>query len=243
MPDTWYSVVINNPTPEDEKRIQEARDAGWQVEGQLEVGKSGTPHYQLAVKTDSSWKEVKTHFPRANIEEARDPSALRKYVVKTETRAVDLTTAPKPRCKAKAITNLDFYEGLLCTATTMGISFSELQSDTSMTHYDRIVAHWMEDASTAQFAMELATRAIRPDVRAIYRRYRSALINLWTPSDINLPMVKDQDADEDEVSGDEDTEDEQSEPSQCSGEDQEDTEAEGTEADSSDGEDDSVSGQ
>lgn len=40
---TW-SVTINNPTQSDEDAIHQARQRGWSVEGQKEVGEQGTPH-------------------------------------------------------------------------------------------------------------------------------------------------------------------------------------------------------
>ena len=194
MPYTWFSVVINNPTDSDHQQVAKALKQGWLVEGQEEVGKNGTPHLQLAVATTGEdWAAVKGHFPRANIQEAKDSVALRKYVVKTETRRLDLTqAAPKTKCPPK-LDNLSLYEGLFCTASQMGISSSELLSDNSLKLYDSLVSQWMGDASTPQFAMELATRANRPDVRAIYRRYRSALIEMWQPTEesVDLPTNAD----------------------------------------------------
>lgn len=199
--DTWYSVVINNPTPQDESALKEARARGWLIEGQLEKGKNGTPHYQLAVRTDEGWSAIKQMLPRANIQEAEDPVALRRYVVKTETRLLDLVPPTRqPRCPPRKLTNVEFFDGLFCTmwdsATTSGLTqtreslLQSISADSSMTHYDRAVEHWMGDASTPQFAMELGTRAIRPDVRAIYRRYRLGIAKMWTPPDdtIDLPM-------------------------------------------------------
>jgi len=213
MPRLWYSVVINNPTAEDEACINEARENGYIIEGQLEKGKNGTPHYQLAVGTTDSWRDVKDAFPRANVQEARDPEALRQYCVKTETRLVDFTlpaAKPKQRCPPNKLTNVEFFDGLLSTmwdtACTSGNPsqarlLQSIESDTSMTLYDAAVKQWMGDASTPQFALDLGTRAIRPDVRAIYRRYRSAIATMWTPPEenIDLPMHI-QDADEDEGS-------------------------------------------
>ena len=194
---TWYSVVINNPTPEDDVALQTATENGWLVEGQLEKGKNGTLHYQLAVRTDEGWTAVKQMFPRANISEADDPVALRRYVVKTETRAVDLTTPTPPRCRATKLNNVQFFDALLCTMWDMGSTSPSqsvaslrraIEKDDSLTFYDSAVQRWMEDASTPQFAMELATRAIRPDVRAVYRRYRSALAKLWTPGEDSITL-------------------------------------------------------
>lgn len=85
---TCWSVTINNPTADDEECIALARQLSWQVEGQLEKGKEGTPHYQLMVKTPQvRFSALKKVFPRAHIEVAREPAALRQYVAKEDTRA------------------------------------------------------------------------------------------------------------------------------------------------------------
>lgn len=79
-----WSLTINNPTDSDMNTIL---PAGWSVEGQIEVGKEGTPHYQALLKTPQiRFTAVKKVFPRAHIEPARNRSALRKYVHKDETR-------------------------------------------------------------------------------------------------------------------------------------------------------------
>jgi len=88
-----WSVTINNPEDKDEEQINLARQKGWKVEGQLEVGENGTPHYQLAVRTPQvRFSALKKAFPRAHIEVARSAPALLNYVVKEETRAGDLPT-------------------------------------------------------------------------------------------------------------------------------------------------------
>jgi len=90
---TCWSVTINNPTKSDEENISLARQRGWKVEGQLERGENGTPHYQLAVRTPQvRFSAVKKAFPRAHIEVARNSAALAQYVVKEETREAALTT-------------------------------------------------------------------------------------------------------------------------------------------------------
>lgn len=89
-----WSVTINNPTEEDEDRIALARQQGWKVDGQLEVGEEGTQHYQLVVRTPQvRFSQVKKAFPRAHIEIARNPSALAKYCDKADTRVAKLATA------------------------------------------------------------------------------------------------------------------------------------------------------
>lgn len=41
----YWSITINNPREDDEENIAVARQRGWIVEGQKEVGENGTPHY------------------------------------------------------------------------------------------------------------------------------------------------------------------------------------------------------
>lgn len=87
-----WSVTINNPTQTDEYNIQSARQKGWKVEGQLEKGSEGTPHYQLIVKTPQMrFSALKKQFPRAHIEIARNVQALENYVKKDETRVGELS--------------------------------------------------------------------------------------------------------------------------------------------------------
>jgi len=91
-----WSVTINNPSDADEEDISTARQKGWIVDGQLEKGDSGTPHYQLIVRTGQvRFSAVKKQFPRAHIEVARNPSALQQYVHKDETREGALKTDQK----------------------------------------------------------------------------------------------------------------------------------------------------
>ena len=80
-----WSITINNPTEADLKPIM---PPGWELEGQEEVGKEGTPHLQLMLKCGrTEWfNSVKKVFPRAHIQKARSEIALAKYVHKEETR-------------------------------------------------------------------------------------------------------------------------------------------------------------
>jgi len=90
---TAWSLTINNPTPADEEGIALARQKGWKVEGQLEKGKDGTPHYQLLVKTPQvRFSALKKAFPRAHVEVARNVQALQQYVTKEDTRQSHLPT-------------------------------------------------------------------------------------------------------------------------------------------------------
>jgi len=91
-----WSITINNPTPADEEDIARARQKGWKVEGQLEKGENGTPHYQLMVSSGQvRFSAVKKAFPRAHIEPARNPVALKQYVEKEDTKIGELTSESK----------------------------------------------------------------------------------------------------------------------------------------------------
>lgn len=91
---TCWSLTINNPTEDDEELISVARQKGWQVTGQKEMGAEGTLHYQLMLRTPTvRFSAVKKAFPRAHIEVARAPVALAKYVAKEETRVSALPEA------------------------------------------------------------------------------------------------------------------------------------------------------
>lgn len=90
---TTWSLTINNPTVQEEEQIALARQRGWRVDGQKEVGENGTPHYQLLVRTPQvRFSAVKKQFPRAHIEVARNVEALENYVHKEETRVGGLPT-------------------------------------------------------------------------------------------------------------------------------------------------------
>lgn len=94
---TCWSVTINNPLPADDENIALAKQkSGWKVEGQLEKGENGTPHYQLMVKTPQTrFGSIKKAFPRAHIEPARNQKALSEYVSKEDTRIGSLPSNNK----------------------------------------------------------------------------------------------------------------------------------------------------
>jgi len=92
---TFWSLTINNPTAADMDALNTAAAKGWKVEGQEEMGKNGTKHFQIALTTpgQARYAAVKKVFTRAHIEPARNPVALHKYVHKEETRTGDLPPA------------------------------------------------------------------------------------------------------------------------------------------------------
>ena len=96
---TCWSITINMKSVSKntaDECIQNARAAGWNVEGQLEKGAEGTEHYQLMVNTPQTrFSAIKKMFPTAHIEIARKPSALKAYVHKEDTREGQLPEQSK----------------------------------------------------------------------------------------------------------------------------------------------------
>lgn len=90
---TYWSLTINNPTQQDDENIVLAIQKGWKITGQKEAGENGTIHYQAMLHTPNQtrFSAVKKIFPRAHIEIAKNPIALRQYVEKEETRIGQLT--------------------------------------------------------------------------------------------------------------------------------------------------------
>jgi len=81
---TCWSITINNPTDAD---FNVTLPAGWKIEGQMEVGENGTPHYQAMLTTPQvRFSAVKKIYQRAHIEPARTKQGLTKYVHKEGTR-------------------------------------------------------------------------------------------------------------------------------------------------------------
>jgi len=212
---TTYSVVINNPTGADSHAITEALQMGWEVVGQKEVGQNGTPHYQLAVTADTDWAGMKAHFKRANIQEAKDPEALKVYCTKEKTRVLDFavkkdSSRVRPTLAAGTI---QFFESMFKEMNdTWGEAADEhIKGDDSLKLYDAAVNEMIlvEGYTTA-------LRATRPDVRSTYRKYRYAMWSVWWYKNLaeeNSIVIEthQEDADDDEVSGDEDTSDVQEE--------------------------------
>ena len=86
---TCWSITINNPKDTDVL----CAIAGWHLQGQYEMGESGTRHFQGMLETPQvRFSAVKKAFPTAHIEIARNRAALAKYVSKPETRVGNMET-------------------------------------------------------------------------------------------------------------------------------------------------------
>lgn len=86
-----WSITINNPTDQETTCLV----PGWKLEGQFEVGKEGTRHFQgMLITPQVRFTQVKRNFPRAHIEVAKSKKALEVYVHKPETRVQEFTPGP-----------------------------------------------------------------------------------------------------------------------------------------------------
>jgi len=164
-----WSVTINNPKPADEENIAKARQKGWKVEGQLEKGDSGTEHYQLLVKTPQvRFSAVKSAFPRAHIEPARNVAALEAYVQKEESRVGELPTSS------------ELYPSL---QKTWDMLYDWLMLDKNLNHWFdidpearlRLFDDFIREKITEGFVLE--TMGVNPQIRSAIKLYgRSILI-------------------------------------------------------------------
>ena len=107
-----FMLTINNPSDPLEKIINIAMEICVYVCGQLETGASGTPHFQLFLYTSkkSTCKPVKTLFPTAHIQIARNPEASRLYCMKEETRTygpIEVGLYPERGANKNAIKSFD----------------------------------------------------------------------------------------------------------------------------------------
>lgn len=85
-----WSITINNPTAQDTSVDLPSQ---WVLEGQYEQGKEGTQHFQGLLRTPQvRFSAVKKVFPRAHIEVARNASALKVYVHKSDTKVGEFET-------------------------------------------------------------------------------------------------------------------------------------------------------
>lgn len=194
-----WSVTINNPTQTDEYNIQSARQKGWKVEGQLEKGSEGTPHYQLMVKTPQMrFSALKKQFPRAHIEMARNSQALEQYVNKEDTRegALPETSELYPSLAKLWDMFTEYHDAkyLHGTEAEMGGVFPKKEfhhPDKRLEVFDEFIA----DAIKRGYHVE--TMGVNPQMRACIKNYFYAILHR---SRINLRRQTDRQTDEVSVS-------------------------------------------
>lgn len=164
---TCWSVTINNPISADDDNIALAKQRGWKVEGQLEQGAQGTPHYQLMVKTPQvRFSAVKKAFPRSHIELARNVKALEAYVNKEDTRVSELPTNDRYPSMAK-LWQL-FYEYFY--EREFQKQMDQWDSDKWLLEFDRFIEEKMYEGYVVE------TMAVNPQVRSVVKKFGRCII-------------------------------------------------------------------
>lgn len=178
---TAWSVTINNPTVDDFEALDKARSRGWKVEGQVERGDAGTEHLQLLVRTPQvRFAAMKTAFPRAHIEIARNVGALRNYVAKEETR---VATLPEQDNKYPSLNR--FWEMIYeefdvgCEKDGWDLASEEvvLFRESEQARLDADPLAWLDDV-TGRFIKKgyfVEHHVVNPAVRAQWKRFHSQI--------------------------------------------------------------------
>lgn len=170
-----WSITINNPTPDDEEQINQARQKGWKVEGQLEKGDNGTPHYQLVVRTPQvRFSTLKKQFTRAHIEIARNPTALTNYCSKEDTRQGEL-----PSASSMYPSQIRYY-ALVCDYINNEYSSKVEEPD----EYPRIKTPALDvlDEATHYLIRSgyvVETIAVNPATRAQWKTFHKSIYHRW----------------------------------------------------------------
>lgn len=170
---TCWSATINNPSANDEENIALARQKGWKVEGQLEKGKEGTPHYQLMVKTPQvRFSAMKKAFPRAHIEVARNAAALVKYVHKEEGREAELSTSQDKYPSLSKFWQLIYDElsELHGGPAEEDVEWERLTDKEKLFYLDEAVYNLIADG------YHIETIAVNPQTRASFAKFSKAIL-------------------------------------------------------------------
>jgi len=165
---TSWSVTINNPTAADDEYIALAKQkSGWTVEGQLEKGENGTPHYQLLVRTPQvRFSAIKKQFPRAHIEVARNVKALQAYVHKEDTKVGELTVNDKYPSLSKL---WDLFATWL-EEDNLTKYFHNQDPDSKLQTFDQFIKQLILDG------YHVETLAVNPQTRSCVKNYGSEII-------------------------------------------------------------------
>lgn len=204
-----WSVTINNPTEEDLEHIALARQAGWQVLGQLERGENGTKHYQLLVKSPSQcrFSAVKKHFPRAHIEAARCAVALARYVTKEETRvgALPTTQDKYPSLSKYWELILDYYND----ETKEALDYNQLEEGVVAFYRDSTEALFTKNplsfldkatASLIESGYHCESIAANPSTRAMWNKFAKSILLRSYNAKHSRSTETQQDANDDQTS-------------------------------------------
>jgi len=167
---TCWSITINNPNPSDEEEINRARQKGYKVEGQLEKGENGTPHYQLMVKTPQiRQSSLKKMFKRAHIEKARSPKDLEAYVQKDDTRIGQLVETSEMYPSLSKLWDLfhTYYKTEYAVSTPS--SHITRNEDQRLEIFDAFVGVYIGNG------YHIETMAVNPQMRGCVKKYIDAI--------------------------------------------------------------------
>lgn len=163
---THWSVTLNMKKVSRETceaQIETARQANWGVQGQIEEGDEGTPHYQLLVKTPQvRMTAVKKIFYTAHIEKARNIAALETYVHKGEGRLEEMKTIERKFVQFPEIRK-KFFQWVI------------EEGHEQVGDYDRKLSLWDEFISLSIMErVECDVVGVNPQYRSIIQKYWSA---------------------------------------------------------------------
>lgn len=167
-----WSITINNPLPSDIPTAT-TMPAKWTLQGQMEEGKEGTPHYQGMLTTPQvRFSQVKKIFPRAHIEVAKNKAALQKYVSKEDTRIMEVPTV------SSAIPTLFDYQATVA-GNWKNVDFdnwleqfpTEDQGEVALKYVDSLVS---KDIIAGMRGIEFI--AINPMWRSSWKKFWRAII-------------------------------------------------------------------
>lgn len=161
---TAWSVTMNMksiPKERCEEYIGNARQLGWNIEGQIEKGDEGTEHYQLLLRTPQvRFAAVKKCFPTAHIEVARNIAALKNYVHKEETRVEEVKFVENKFVSWKDVRD-KFFEWVV----TSGYE-NERSEEGKMMRWDEFIRISIREG-------------IECDVIGVNPQYRSCIMRYW----------------------------------------------------------------
>lgn len=193
-----WSITINNPKEGEIETIE--LPAGWKLQGQMEVGKEGTPHYQGMLTTPQvRFSAVKKVLVRAHIEPARNRSALQKYVHKADTRSaeVDIVESRIPTLFDYQKVVADEWDEEEWHRFSKDV-VPEKIDDIAMLYLDRIVAAHIE-----QGVKGIEFIAINPMWRSSWKKFwRSIIKRNAAQSQVQTPRSQDVEPSPKEGSGD-----------------------------------------
>jgi len=167
---TAWSVTLNMKSVSRETcehQIEQAKQANWGVQGQIEEGAEGTPHYQLLVKTPQvRFSALKRVFPTAHIEKARNVKALEAYVHKEEGRLEGMKTIERKFVQFPEVRK-KFFLWII------------EEGHEQVSDYDRKLALWDEFISLSiRERIECDVIGVNPQYRSIIQKYWSANVDV-----------------------------------------------------------------